>query len=202
MRKTPPGPRRWFSRRLHRFLWRKLMAPLLMELECGWLDGACATCAEGLLRYITFSRTLEPAAVSLAIIADARCPAHHILVKILYHGMAWYVDANGVSSERELLRYWRDEEHLVDPFLAPHDDALLEAMGMRSVPRISTKLAQLFFDHFGPFSPAWLDEDDESALSPGARPGAFPPLPGQLRPAGGKVKKEEVGGMISERLNF
>jgi len=134
------------------------MAPLLDELECGWLDGACATCAEGLLRYITFSRALEPAAVCLAIIADENCSAHHIVVKLLNQGMAWYGDANGVSSESELLRYWRDEEHLVAPFLTPHDEALLEAMGMRSGPRTSTQLAQLLFDHFGPFTPTWLDE--------------------------------------------
>jgi hypothetical protein len=83
----------WFSQRLRRFLWSGRVAPLLAELEYGWLDGGCHTSANALYRWLMLSRTLEPAALSRMIIADLHCPAHHVVVCVLHHGKGWYIDA-------------------------------------------------------------------------------------------------------------
>jgi len=150
--------RQWLSQRLRRFLWGKRVAPLLAELEYGWLDGGCHTCANGLYHWLMRSRALEPAAVNRMIIADLYCPAHHVVVRLLHNGRRWYFDANGVSTEEHLLRYWRQEEHLRDPWLREYDDALLSEVGIVCLPRISVRLAEELLTVFGPFSPTWLDE--------------------------------------------
>lgn len=95
--------RQWFSQRLCGFLWGKRVAPLLAELEYGWLDGGCHTCANALYHWLMLSRVLEPAALSRMIIADFRCPAHHVVVRVLHNGGRWHFDANGVSTEEQLL---------------------------------------------------------------------------------------------------
>ena len=150
--------RQWFSQRLRRFLWGKRVIPLLAELEYGWLDGGCHTCANGLYQWLMRSRALEPAALSRMIIADLHCPAHHVVVRVLHNGRRWYFDANGVSTEDQLLRYWRQEEHLRDPWLREYDDALLSETGIVCLPRISVRLTEELLTAFGPFSPTWLDE--------------------------------------------
>lgn len=104
------------------------------------------------------SRVLEPAAVSRMIIADLYCPAHHVVVRVLHNGGRWHFDANGVSTEEQLLRYWRQEEHLCDPWLREYDDALLSEVGIVCLPRISVRLAEELLSAFGPFSPTWLDQ--------------------------------------------
>ena len=150
--------RQWLSHRLRRFLWGKRVAPLLAELEYGWLDGGCHTCASSLYQWMMRSRALELAALSLMIIADLHCPAHHVVVRVLHNGRRWYLDANGVSTEEQLLRYWRQEEHLRDPWLRGYDDALLSEAGIVCLPRISVRLTEELLTAFGPFSPTWLDE--------------------------------------------
>ena len=150
--------RQWLSHRLRRFLWSKRVAPLLAELEYGWLDGGCHTCANALYQWMLRSRVLEPTALNLKIIADLRCPAHHVVVRALYNDRHWYVDANGVSTEEHLLRYWWQEEHLRDPWLREYDDALLSETGIVCLPRISVRLAEELLTVFGPFSPIWLHE--------------------------------------------
>lgn len=150
--------RQWFSQCLRRSLWGRRVAPLLAELEYGWLDGGCYTCASALYRWMMRSRTLEPGALSLVIIADLQCPAHHVVVRVLYNGRRWYLDANGVSTEEQLLRYWREEEHLRNPWLREYDDALLREAGIVCLPRIGVRLTEELLTAFGPFSPTWLDE--------------------------------------------
>ena len=150
--------RQWFSHRLRRFLCGKRVAPLLAELEYGWLDGGCHTCASALYQWMLRSRVLEPTALNLKIITDLRCPAHHVVVRVLHDGRRWYVDANGVSTEEQLLRYWRQEEHLRDPWLREYNDTLLSETGIVCLPRIGVRLAEELLTAFGPFSPNWLDE--------------------------------------------
>ena len=76
--------RQWFSHRLRHFLWGKRVVPLLAELEYGWLDGGCHTCANALYHWMIRSRALEPAAVSRMIIADLYCPAHHVVTDLAH----------------------------------------------------------------------------------------------------------------------
>jgi hypothetical protein len=118
--------------------------------------------------------------VFLVVVGDARCPAHHVAVCIQINKDAenrWYLDANGVSSQEALLRYWRDEEGLDEPFLIPYDEQLLQELGIPSEGRMSTRLADCFFGEFGRFSPTWLDEqpaeeeafDERTKLTPDER---------------------------------
>jgi hypothetical protein len=62
-----------------------------------------------------------------------------------------------VSTEEQLLQYWRQEEHLLDPWLREYDDTLLSEVGMVCLARISAKLTEELITALGPFSPARLD---------------------------------------------
>ena len=69
-----------FSEDLCRLLWHGSALALMAEREGTWLAGLCWIVAEGLLRWITFSRTLPPTAVSLVVVGDVRCPADYVVV--------------------------------------------------------------------------------------------------------------------------
>jgi hypothetical protein len=115
---------------------------------------------------VTLSRVLPPDAVSLVVLGDARCPAHHVAVcvqvsKETTQEQDWYLDANGVSTQAALLHYWRDVEGLEEPFLAPYDERLLLDLGIPRDGRMSTRLAECFAEAFGNFSLAFLEEGED-----------------------------------------
>ena len=101
------------------------MNPLLEQLTYAWLDGGCWICAEAIFRYVLNSETVEPSAISHMIIASKLCPADHVVACLSLVGQRWYLDANGISCETELLRYWREEEGRKEPFLVAFDPLLL-----------------------------------------------------------------------------
>ena len=151
-----------FSEDLRRLLWRGPALALMAEQEGTWRAGLCWVLAEGLLRWITVSRTLPPPAVSLVVVGDARCPAHHVVVGVQIKDDGgqehrWYLDANGVSTRATLLRYWREEERLIRPFLASYDEQLLLDLGIPRDGRMSTRVAECFLEAFGRFEPSFLD---------------------------------------------
>ncbi len=148
-----------FSKDLHWFFWHGPALALMGEQEGTWLSGLCWGVAEGLLRWVTLSRTLPPHAVFLIVLGDANCPAHHVLVCFSETPTERrsYLDAHGVSSREELFRYWEQEEGLEDPFLAPYDEHLLLDVGIGRDARLSLRLAEGLLEAFGPFSPAWLE---------------------------------------------
>jgi hypothetical protein len=148
--------RRWLSRRLRRFFWSKRMIPLLETLECGWLDGGCYTGSVGLYEYLLLSEEGDPANLSLNIIADLHCAANHVVVCLIHDGQRWYLDANGVQSEEQVLRYWEREEQLVSPWIRAYNAPLLAETGIPLHPAVSRFLTENLFAVFGRFSPAWL----------------------------------------------
>ena len=154
-----------FSVQLHRLLWSRSAISLMSAGPGTWLSGQCWVLAEALLRWITLSRSLPPSAVFLAIIADRQCPAHHVVVCVAVGSEAgakrrWYLDATGVKDEEGLLRYWRDEEGLDEPFLTAFDEQLLLDLGIVRDGRTSTRLAECVLEAFGWFSPIFLDQEE------------------------------------------
>lgn len=150
-----------FSKRLRRLVWGRAVG-LMAKRNGTWLAGQCWILAEAVLRWITLSRVLPPEAIFLVIVGDSRCPVHHVLVCVVLQGKAeqerrWYIDANGANMEGPLLRYWKDEEGLDEPFLGKFDEQLLLEWAIPRDGRTSTDLAQLFFEELGLFSPTWLD---------------------------------------------
>lgn len=135
------------------------MAPLLTELDCGWFDGACHTCAKGIYLYLLASGTLDPAAVSFRVISDHHHWANHVVVSISTHSRTWYLDANGISSSRRLLRYWEQEEHLLEAWISDYWNAQEAEEAIPSLGGIALILAEKMLTTFGPFSPAWLEAD-------------------------------------------
>ena len=148
--------RRWLSRRLQRFFWSERMIPLLETLECGWFDGGCYTCSVGLYGYLLLSQEVDPTTIFLNIIADLHCAANHVVVCLIHEGQRWYLDANGVRSEKWLLRYWKREERLLSPWIRAYNAPLLAKMGIPLHPAVSMLLIENLFAVFGPFSPSWL----------------------------------------------
>jgi hypothetical protein len=114
---------------------------------------------DGLLKWISFSRTLPASAVQPVIVSDARCPAHHVIVRI---ENIWYLDANGISTRETLLRYWQEKEGLEEPFLASYDEQLLTELGFLRDGRMSTRLAECFLSVFGRFSHTFLHDNSQS----------------------------------------
>jgi len=155
----------FFSEDLRRLLWHGSALALMAEREGTWLAGLCWILAEGLLRWITFSRTLPPTAVSLVVVGDTRCPADHVVVCVQVkdnsgHERRWYLDANGMSTETTLLCYWQDEEKLIKPFLASYNELLLLDLGIPRDGRMSTRVAECFLEAFGRFELSFLDTGD------------------------------------------
>ena len=146
------------SQRLHRFFWSDAMNPFLEQLTYAWCDGGCWICADALFRYVLLSELIEPSAISYMIVADAWHPAEHVVVCLSLEGQCWYLDANGVSSETELLGYWQQEERCGEPFLVDFDPLLLLEEGIPRNPQMSKCLADLLFEAFGPFSARWLEQ--------------------------------------------
>ena len=152
-----PYPELPFSGELRRLLWHGPAQALMVERKGTWSAGLCWILAEGILRWVTFSRILPPTSVFLMIVGDAWCPAHHVVVCLrITDGSGqeqhWYLDAYGVSTQETLLRYWQQEEGLTNPFLASYDEQLLLELGIRRDGRMSTRLAECFFETFGRFS--------------------------------------------------
>lgn len=150
-----------FSKQIRWLLWRGPALPLMAERNGTWLAGLCWILAEGIWRWVVLSRALPPSAVSLVMIGDIGCPAHHVVVCLQVKNNSgqvqdWYVDANGVSTKERLLRYWQDKEGLEKPFLAPHDEQLLLDLGIPQDGQLSTRLSDCFLDAFGRFSPTFL----------------------------------------------
>jgi hypothetical protein len=131
----------------------------MAEREGTWRAGLCWDLADGLIKWINFSRTLPPSAVFPVIVGDVKCPAHHVAVCV---ENIWYLDANGISTKEELLRYWQNEEGLEEPFIAPYDEQLLTEQGILRDARMITRLADCFLSVFGRFSPAFLHDSKQS----------------------------------------
>jgi|SRR5579884_2180233 len=154
---TQTKNRQWFSRKLRRFLWSREMSPLLERLGCGWCDGGCHTCAKALYLYLIASGTIDPVAVSFRLIANQEHWAHHVVVSVSHAGRIWYLDANGVSSARQLLRYWEQEELVRGPWISDYWNAYEVEDVLPSLDDIALILLEKLFAAFGPFSPAWLE---------------------------------------------
>jgi hypothetical protein len=163
---SEPKDRRGFHRKLLRFLWSEPMAPLLVELDCGWLDGGCHTCAKGIYVYLLASGTLDPDAVSFQIISDRRNVAHHVAVAVDTDSGTWYLDGNGMSSSHRLLRYWEHEEHVTGVWINAQCTAQEVEEAFPSLGGIALILAGALFAAFGPFSPAWLEMGNAQRSKP------------------------------------
>lgn len=157
-----------FSERLRRLLWYGSAVSQMEGREGTWLAGLCWIVAQALLQWMTSSRTLPPPTLFLVVVGDARCPAGHVAVCVRLkkdsgQERRLYLDANGVSTEHTFLRYWRDEEGLINPFVASYDEQLLRELGIPWDEHMSTRLAECFFETFGTFSSAFLNNCCDTA---------------------------------------
>lgn len=77
-----------------------------------WLAGGCLLLARSLKRLLPGScLVIMHGRVGEGVGGPQHCVLSH-------RGL--YVDANGIQTEEDLLRHWRDEEGVERPFLRPH----------------------------------------------------------------------------------
>jgi len=150
---------RAFSQKLYHTLWQGEAAELLCALDArwkatGWLSGLCWICAEGILQWALATgsqavRDLDPRPMILA--AEDK-QADHVVVAV----GSWYLDGDGVSTLRTLLRRHRTLEGLVRPRLQPFDEQGLSQQGFPRDEEASRQLADCLASALGPFTPAML----------------------------------------------
>ena len=80
-----------------------------------WLAGGCLLLARALNRLQPDGQIMVLFGITHA--GEPPLPNHCVL---LCDGL--YIDANGIQSEEELLRYWHEEEDVRHPYLLPYDD--------------------------------------------------------------------------------
>ncbi len=148
--------RRWLGLALRKLLWSAAVGPMLEEMGCGWCDGGCHSCARGIRAYLEQGGSLHPARARLAVIADARAPAQHVVACLHLPGQKWYLDANGVFDEKRLLRYWAEQEGLLWPRVEEDYDADWLDEEIPCNGRMSAQVTALLLGAFGPFNLAWL----------------------------------------------
>ena len=169
MKRTQWSPAARFARQLHRLLYRGGAAELMKDSDWTWTEGLCWILAEGILRWISISRACPRKDVSLAVVGDALCPVHHVVVCVrsnrnTRHEYEWYLDANGVSTKTALLGYWRRAHALREPFIAPYDEDLLLHHHIPRDARMSTRVAQCLREEFGLFTLALLHATSPRAV--------------------------------------
>jgi hypothetical protein len=148
-----------FSQRLTRTLWEGEATELLSALANRWqaagrLAGLCWICAEGILDWILAADSPAVSALSprLMILAEEGKPADHVVVRV---GL-WYLDGDGASTLRTLLRRHRTLEGLRRPLLHPYDEQGLSDRGFPRDVEASRQLAASLAEVLGPFTPALL----------------------------------------------
>lgn len=148
--------RSWFHKVLPAVLWSDAMGPLLEHMGYGWCDGGCHSCARGIEDYLLQSDTICPGAVDVVVIADRWTPAQHVVVCVTYQGERWYLDANGVQTEEQLLAYWTQEEGLPAPRIEDSYDAEWLEEEIPFLPCARVTVTTLLMEVLGPFSWQWL----------------------------------------------
>jgi hypothetical protein len=108
MNAADPIDRRGLTRRIRAILWSEAGFALLARYGCGWNDGGCRIAAEGLARWLGQGRVIWA-------LLDSRGRAQHLVLRI----GRWYLDADGVSSEAELIARWAKFEGVTQARLAP-----------------------------------------------------------------------------------
>ena len=103
--------RQWATR-LKKYLNSDQAYALLPEDVCSWISGGCLPLARALVNL------LGPEAELRAIGSDTNMHEHVVVV----YG-SWYFDGDGASHEVTLLRRWRTQEYLDNPFLLEFSDA-------------------------------------------------------------------------------
>lgn len=175
---TARRDRRWLSLALRKLLWSAAVGPMLEEMGCGWCDGGCHSCAQGIRAYLEQAGPTHPVRAKLAIIADARAPAQHVVACLSLAGQKWYLDANGVFDEKRLLRYWAEEEGLLWPRIEEDYDAGWLDEEIPCNGRMSAQVTALLQRELGAFNLAWLGlSRKQPAEEAEARPVSHPSLP-------------------------
>lgn len=148
-----------FSQRLYHTLWQDEGAALLGALNsrwktAGWLSGLCWICAEGILQWILATGGQAAIALDphLMVLAAEGKEADHVVVAV----GPWFLDGDGVSTLRPLLRRHRTLEGLVRPRLRPYDEQLLSRMEFPRDGEASRQLAACLTAALGPFTSALL----------------------------------------------
>lgn len=147
------------SQQLRRFWWEGPGLLFLAELEGAWCDGACWICAEALLLYVQSTRGDQDGEVRLAVVAGEGRSADHVVVAVRIGEREVFLDADGVSTEQELLARWTTRERLKQPRLVPYDEHLLSQAGIPRDPEMSQRLAACLVEHIGPFARSRLLEE-------------------------------------------
>jgi hypothetical protein len=146
----PADSRQEVSTHLRQCLWHGPALALMGEREGTWLAGQCWICAEGILRFLLRSWIVSPSQLELVTVGDHRHPTHHVVVHLRSGEQDWYLDANGVRTQEQLLTSWQQEEDLRQPFLAPANDPLLLTSGLVRDPWMSERLAHLLCEKWNP----------------------------------------------------
>jgi hypothetical protein len=148
-----------FSQRLTQTLWEGEATVPLSALANRWgvagrQAGICWICAEGILEWILAAGNPAVSALSpcLMILAEEGKPADHVVVRV----GPWYLDGDGASTLRTLLRRHRTLEGLRRPRLLPYDERGLSQRGFPRDEEASRRLASCLASALGPFTPALL----------------------------------------------
>ncbi len=147
-----------FSVRLRQVLWHRegtrLLRSISDEWPCGWLDGLCNLLAEGLLEWVCASgqQLVESLAPHLMILAGEGKAVDHVVLQI----GTWFLDGDGVSSRRTLLRRWQNQEGLVRPRLIAYNSQVVERAGIPRNQERSCEIAAYLTQGLGTFSSSWL----------------------------------------------
>ncbi|SRR5712692_2505081 len=117
-------------------------------------NGYYAVLADGLLEWICASgeQIVKSLAPQLMLLAGEGKQVDHVVLRV----GAWFLDGDGVSSRRTLLRRWQNQEGLIRPRLIAYDPRVVEKAGIPSDQERSCKIATCLMQVLGPFSPSWL----------------------------------------------
>ena len=137
-----------WGRRLARWLRRHQVFSVLdrhgpadAEL-CDWTGGGCRVLAETLLPLL--NREFPGWSFALKVVASEDCPAEHVVVQVRDpRGRMRYIDGDGVSTEKTLLRRLAVEV-TSNVCLSDYDPATLNEWEIQSPPIKRALLAELF----------------------------------------------------------
>ncbi len=134
-----PPEMRSFGRDLYDFF----NSPDVFELlgnYATWSEGGCWIAAEALKRW------MRPHA-ELWAVHDGANILHHVVVRL----GDCFIDANGIFTEEEMLRFWAEEEGLVEPRLRPFSKQQAIAFQLDCPRDVVERLTKALEEDYGPW---------------------------------------------------
>ena len=138
-----PPEMKAFGQKLHEFFYSPEVFVILGDAYDSWVAGGCWIAAEALKRW------MRPHA-ELWAIHDAANILQHVVVRL----GDCFLDGDGVSTRRELLKRWVEQEGVVEPKLKPFSEQQADAFGLVCPADLAEQVTKALEGAFGPWMAA------------------------------------------------